>query len=526
MEIKSVQLKKLYDSLKKKVSSTVWEELEPIFAEVAPNEADSESLIWGMAQLRWIDKMPWKETPESTVSFNFISKELQKSHTGMDAAVQLLLEYMAGFKRSANQKTHSLLFHGVPGTGKTSLSQAIARALKRPVYRIFLGGARDVDILKGTRKSVLGSGPGYLLKAFCQTNCQNPIIILDELDKVANPAIYSLLLEILDPEQNKDFRDNFVELPFDVSKAFFIATANDLSNIPDPLLNRLELVELSPYSAEEKVIISRNHLIPAVQKEYNLAINHFSFTNAAIKFLIESYTNEGGVRKLTSLFFKLGRKVAKQSFNKKRTSPNKAITPQKIIAWLGPEIYQRPKKINLLPGFARGLGASSDGTGSVLTVESVLTPSHGKSKIKITGLPGQVLKESAQVVLTLLKYRAETLKIDETEFKKDIHIHFPEASSSGVEGPSAGITMFVALYSAYTQKPMRQDTVMTGEITLQGAVKEIGGLKSKAMAASQQGFARIVFPKENLAEFLEFSKTVNITGVAVETVEELLKEVF
>ncbi len=457
--------------------------------------------------LEYVIELPWAKTTEDNLDLKNARKTLDEDHYELKEVKERILEHLAVLKLNPNAKAPILCFVGPPGVGKTSLGQSIARAVGRKFERLALGGLHDESELRGHRRTYIGAMPGRILQAMRRAGEKNPVILLDEVDKVGrdyrgDPS--SALLEILDPEQNKTFRDNYLDLPFDLSKVFFITTANTLDTIPGPLRDRMEIISLSGYSAMEKLEIAKRYLLPRQFKETGVSPEECEIPDATIERLIENYTREAGVRQLTRRLGQLMRKVAlKFAENSSETPADEAGEPRRklvveatdLFDLLGPEAVA-PEEIRheMQPGVATGLAYTPAG-GDVLYIESTLLP-DGKG-LTLTGQLGDVMKESAQAAQSYIWSHAATFGIDPEMFKKNgLHIHVP-AGATPKDGPSAGITMAVSMVSVYTGNPMRADTAMTGELTLSGLVTPIGGLKEKVLAARRGGIRRIIIPAGN-----------------------------
>ncbi len=448
-------------------------------------------------------------------------KQLGKDHFGLEKVKERFVEMLAVKQRSDNVKGQIICLVGPPGVGKTSIVRSIAEAMGRKYVRLALGGVNDEAEIRGHRKTYIGSMPGRIINALTQAKSMNPIVLLDEIDKLGtsykgDPA--SALLEVLDPEQNNTFRDNYLEFPVDLSKVLFITTANDASAIPSPLCDRMEIIELSSYTPEEKLAIAKKHLIKKQMKLHSLSAKDVRFSDKAIRFLIDGYTREAGVRRLEQIISSLLRKcVVLLSEDEKAVS----LTPDRIKELLGPEKYL-PELIEKddLVGVVNGLAYTSVG-GTITQIEVVIVP--GTGKLELTGSLGDVMKESAKTALTYVHSIADKYGIDPEVFtKRDIHIHAPEGAVPK-DGPSAGVTMATAIVSALGKIKVDRYVTMTGEISLTGRVMKIGGLREKSMAAYKAGAKKVIIPRDNMPDLWEIDPKVreNLEFVAVSQVEEV-----
>jgi ATP-dependent Lon protease len=469
--------------------------------------------------LDWLLEMPWHETAEDDFDLDRTQTILDRDHYGLVKVKERILEYLATFKlkseifdkqdKEENFQDRSIgtviCFVGAPGVGKTSIGRSIARALNRPFERISLGGLRDESELRGHRRTYIGSMPGRIVQALHRTGVKNPVILLDEIDKVGmdyrgDPA--SVLLEILDPQQNYCFRDLYLDLDFDLSRVFFIATANNLANIPPALLDRLEVIELSGYSDREKIAIAEQYLLPRQLQKSGLPAGALQLPLPTLKEIIESYTREAGVRRLEQQIGTLCRKTALR-YAKGNTEVT-TILPEQLENLLGAKEYLPEQLLSEpLSGVATGLAWTTTG-GEVLFVEAALLP-EGEN-LTLTGQLGEVMEESAQIAYSYIWSRAMDLGIEISVFKENgIHLHLP---SGGVpkDGPSAGVAMVVAMVSLLTSTPVRNDTAMTGEINLSGEVLPIGGVREKVLAAHRLGIKRVLLPKQNQQDLIEVTE--------------------
>lgn len=477
-----------------------------------------------LTYLQTFVSLPWNTYTVDDLNLSKAKKTLDADHYGMDKVKERILEYMAVLSLRGDLKSPILCLYGPPGVGKTSLGKSIAKAMGRKYARISLGGLHDESEIRGHRRTYIGAMPGRIIKSLQKVGTSNPVFILDEIDKTTQNTINgdpsSALLEVLDPEQNNAFHDNYLDVDYDLSKVLFIATANDLNTIPRPLLDRMEVIEISGYITEEKQEIAKRHLIPKEKDNTGLADEKkLSFTKAATEKIIEQYTRESGVRQLEIQINKALRKLA---FIKAKDGklPYTRITPSEIDKLLGKapfyrDIYQG----NDYAGVVTGLAWTSVG-GEILFIETSLSKGKG-SKLTLTGNLGDVMKESAVLALEFVKAHSEVLGIDYRIFENwNIHIHVPEGATPK-DGPSAGITIATSIASALTQRKVRKNTAMTGEITLRGKVLPVGGIKEKILAAKRAGITDIVMCRENKKDIEEISE-IYLKGVTFHYVENVL----
>lgn len=468
-------------------------------------------------------ELPWRKTTKDEIDISRARQALDEDHFGLKEIKNRILEHLGVLKLNPNAKAPILCFVGPPGVGKTSLGQSIARSIGRSFERLSLGGLHDESELRGHRRTYIGAMPGRIIQAIRRAGVKNPVLMLDEVDKLGrdfrgDPA--AALLEILDPEQNKTFRDNYLDLPFDLSRVLFVTTANSIHSIPQPLLDRMEVLRLEGYSEEEKAEISRRYLIPRQIKETGLREDQFQIESDALTRVISRYTREAGVRQLERTIGRLARKAA-MIVAEGRTEPI-TVTVSDLLEMLGAErFFPEQARQQLPPGVATGLAWTEAG-GDVLYVEATLLP--GGRGLTLTGQLGDVMQESASAAYSYLWSHSDSLGIDPAQFRKSgVHIHVPSGAIPK-DGPSAGVTMMTALASVFTKTPARNDTAMTGEITLTGLALPIGGLKEKALAAKRAGIKRIIIPKGNAKDLDEIPEPIRkeMEFILAERVEDVL----
>ena len=470
-------------------------------------------------------EMPWNKRAEDNTDINYAKEVLEADHYGLEQVKERILEFLA--VRTLTQKGESpiLCLVGSPGTGKTSIAKSLARSLKKPFVRISLGGVRDEAEIRGHRKTYVGAMPGRIANGIRTAGVKNPVLLLDEIDKVSTDYkgdTFSALLEVLDSEQNSKFRDHYLEVPLDLSEVTFITTANTLQTIPRPLLDRMEIIEITSYTENEKLHIAMEHLIPKQLEKHGITNEQLSFSKKAIWKIAHNYTKEAGVRQLEREIGNICRKAAKELLTTEKEKIT--VTDRNLHKFLGKEKYSY-QMANAAPevGIVRGLAWTSVG-GDTLQIEVNVMP--GKGEIMLTGQLGDVMKESARAGISYIRSVSKKYAIAEDFFEKhDIHVHIPEGAVPK-DGPSAGITMATAMLSAVTGKKVRADLAMTGEITLRGRVLPIGGLKEKLLAAKNAGIQTVLIPKENTADVEELSSeiTKGLEIIPVETMEEVLKK--
>ncbi len=486
----------------------------------SPDSAEGAML---RTYLDWLTGLPWGIVSDDNLDLSRARTILDEDHYDLEKVKERIIEFLAVRKLSQESKGPILCFVGPPGVGKTSLGRSIARALDRKFVRLSLGGVRDEAEIRGHRRTYIGALPGRIVQGIHQAGTSNPVFMLDEVDKIGSdfrgdPS--SALLEVLDPEQNKAFRDHYLGVTYDLSKTLFITTANVLDTIQHAFLDRMEVLRLSGYTLEEKISIARRHLIPKQQKENGLPDRAITFSDDALRRIVEDYTREAGLRNLEREIGACCRKVAVQLASGK-SKPVKA-TPETVRAFLGVPKFLRDERLEAdQVGAATGLAWTAFG-GDVLIVEARAV--KGKGRLQLTGQLGEVMKESAQAALTFARSRAKELGLSPSVFERsDLHIHVPEGAIPK-DGPSAGITMATAMVSAFSGRAVRKDVAMTGEITLRGQVLPIGGLKEKVLAAKRAGITTVILPKPNEAELSEIpdDQKRNLKFVLVSVVDEVL----
>lgn len=474
-------------------------------------------------------ELPWGKFSKDKIDIAAVTRALDKNHYGLSKVKERILEYLAVRKLMPDVKGQIICLVGPPGVGKTSIAQSIAAAINRKSERIALGGVHDEAEIRGHRRTYIAAMPGRIISAIKSAGTSNPVLILDEIDKLASdykgdPT--SALLEVLDPEQNSTFHDHYIDMSFDLSKVMFITTANDPSMIPPPLKDRMEIIEIGSYTREEKFYIAKKHLVPKQLKNNGLTAKNIKFSSSALYELIDGYTREAGVRNLERKIASVMRKVAKKIASGEEADEIFKIDGKNIEEYLGPKRFKDdrlPDKDEV--GLVNGLAWTSVG-GETLPIEVAVVP--GTGKIELTGSLGNVMKESAKIAVTCVRTRAEQLGIDPEFYKKnDIHIHAPEGAVPK-DGPSAGITMTTAIISALTNKPVNRFVAMTGEITLRGRVLPIGGLKEKSMGAYKMGIKTVIIPKDNMSDLYDVDNVVkeNVNIVPVETIDQVLEIAF
>ena len=510
-ELGGVSYEQEIEELKKKAKDKKWDDkIKELFEKelsklqrTNPNSPD-----YGIQRnyLEVLLELPWNEYSKDNFDLKRAQKILDKEHYGLDEVKRRIIEYLAVLKLRNDMKSPILCFYGPPGVGKTSLGRSIAKALNREYARMSLGGLHDEAEIRGHRKTYIGAMPGRILQQLKKAKTSNPVFVLDEIDKLGNSSYQgdpsAAMLEVLDPEQNKEFYDNFLEMGYDLSKVMFIATANDLSTIQPALLDRMEIINVSGYTIEEKTEIAKRHLLPKQLKEHGMKATDIQLGKKEIERIVEGYTRESGVRALEKELAKVVRYGAKNLAMEEAYDPK--INFETIEKILGPARLERDKyEDNEVAGVVTGLAWTSVG-GDILFIESAL--SKGKGTLNITGNLGQVMKESATIALEYLKSNADRYNLDSKLFESyDVHIHVPEGATPK-DGPSAGVAMLTSLMSLFTQKRVKKNLAMTGEITLRGKVLAVGGLKEKILAGKRAGIKEYILCKDNEKDILEIKE--------------------
>ncbi|WP_324822505.1 endopeptidase La [Sinanaerobacter sp. ZZT-01] len=513
------QLKKL------KLSAKMHEKIEKEIKRL--NKIQPSSAEGGVIRtyIEWVLALPWNKLTKDNIDLKQAKKILDQDHYGLDKVKERVLEYLAVMKLAGSMKGPILCLVGPPGVGKTSIAKSIARAVNRNFVRMSLGGVRDEAEIRGHRRTYIGAIPGRILSAMKDAGSSNPIFLFDEVDKIGadfrgDPA--SALLEVLDPEQNKEFMDHYLELPFDLSKVMFITTANSIETIPRPLLDRMEIISVSGYTEEEKVKIAQMYLLPKQKKEHGLKEKDISISEEGIRSIINDYTRESGVRNLERELANVCRKAARQVVEGK--DKKKRVSPRNIEHYLGKKRYHYDRiKDDDEIGVATGMAWTIVG-GDTLFIETTVVP--GTGKLVLTGQLGDVMQESAKAGISYIRSHCKQFGISEEFYKeKDLHIHIPEGATPK-DGPSAGVTMCTSVISALTNTPIQKEVSMTGEITLRGKVLPVGGIREKVMAAHRAGIKKVLLPRGNEKDIEEIPSVVrkDLTFVLLDSVEDALEE--
>jgi ATP-dependent Lon protease len=477
----------------------------------------------------WIASLPWQKTTEDNLDLDNAKQVLDEDHFDLEKVKERILEHLAVSKLKNDTSGPILCFVGPPGVGKTSLGQSISRALGRKFARLSVGGVRDESEIRGHRRTYIGAMPGTIIRHLRDAESMNPVMLIDEVDKMGadfrgDPA--SAMLEVLDPEQNKNFRDHYLDLPFDLSKTLFICTANTLDTIPAPLLDRMDVIQLSGYTEQEKFGIAKRYLVPKQVEAHGLGGDQITITDRALQLIIREYTREAGVRNLERRLADVLRKAARQIAEGKRRAKKLRIDEKRVRTALGPRRFEgEVRKRTSEPGVATGLAFTAVG-GDILFFEATAYP--GKGRLTITGQLGDVMQESAQAALSWVRAHAEKLGLEQDWFREhDIHLHVP-AGAVPKDGPSAGITMATAIASLVRNQPVSEDVGMTGEITLTGQVLPIGGIREKTLAAQRAGLSRIIMPRDNEPDLAELPKETKeqMEFILVDTIDQVFDAAF
>lgn len=513
------QLKKL--KLTPMVAQKVEKEISRL-SKMAPNMPEASVI---RSYVEWILELPWHKASKTDIDIKEANRILEEDHYGLDKVKERILEYLAVLSLVKSQKGPILCLVGPPGVGKTSIARSIARAVDRKFAHMSLGGVRDEAEIRGHRRTYIGAIPGRVMSAIKECGTNNPVFLFDEVDKIGadfrgDPA--SALLEVLDPEQNKEFVDHYLEIPFDLSGVMFITTANTVDTIPRPLLDRMEVIHISGYTEEEKAQIAKKYLIPKQLKAHGLTRRHITLSDSAIHALINNYTRESGVRNLEKEIANLCRKVARKVVD--GSQEKNSITAKTLESYLGKKRYRYDRMQGSDEvGVTTGLAWTIVG-GDTLFIETAVLP--GTGQLSLTGQLGDVMQESAKAAISYIRSRSKHLKLDANFYKdKDIHIHIPEGATPK-DGPSAGVTMCLSVISALTARPVRKEVAMTGEITLRGKILPVGGIKEKVLAAHRAGIKKVLLPADNVQDLEELPAIVKeeVEFVLIRKVDDAIRE--
>lgn len=523
------ELREKLRGMKDEMPQTAYEKAEKEISRLEKMSSSTPEASVARSYIELLLDMPWQKSTVDDISLDFARKVLAEDHYGLEKVKGRILEYLAVFKLTQNLKAPVLCFVGPPGVGKTSIVRSIARAAGKELVTMSLGGIHDEAEIRGHRRTYVAAMPGRIINGIRQAKVSNPVFLLDEIDKMTadihgDPA--SALLEVLDPNQNYNFKDNYLDMPFDLSKVMFVTTANSLDPLPAALLDRLEVIELSGYTYEEKLQIAKRYLKPKEVKANGLSDVKIDMSDAVISHIISSYTRESGVRNLEREIATVMRKIALKVVEQDQIPASFKVSKKDVAEFLGPAKYKETSAVETDEvGAATGLAWTSVG-GVTLSIEAAII-SGGKGELKLTGSLGDVMKESCLAALSLVRSRAAEYGVKETAFSEnDVHLHFPEGATPK-DGPSAGITIATALMSAFSKKAVAHDVAMTGEVTLRGKVLAIGGLKEKSLAAFRAGYKRLIIPKENEKDLTdvpdEVKQKVNI--ITVENIDQVFAAV-
>lgn len=523
------ELREKLRGMKDDMPQTAYEKAEKEISRLEKMNSSTPEASVARSYIELLLEMPWQKSTEDDISLEHARKVLAEDHYGLEKVKGRILEYLAVFKLTKNLKAPVLCFVGPPGVGKTSIVRSIARAAGKELVTMSLGGIHDEAEIRGHRRTYVAAMPGRIISGIRQAKVNNPVFLLDEIDKMTadihgDPA--SALLEVLDPNQNYNFKDNYLDMPFDLSKVMFVTTANSLDPLPAALLDRLEVIELSGYTYEEKLQIAKRYLKPKEIEANGLSDVKIEMSDAVISHIISSYTRESGVRNLEREIATVMRKIALKVVESKEPVTTFKVGKKDVAEFLGPAKYKETSAVETDEvGAATGLAWTSVG-GVTLSIEAAII-SGGKGELKLTGSLGDVMKESCLAALSLVRSRAAEYGIKETAFSEnDVHLHFPEGATPK-DGPSAGITIATALMSAFSKKAVAHDVAMTGEVTLRGKVLAIGGLKEKSLAAFRAGYKRLIIPKENEKDLADVPDEVKqkVQIIPVESIDQVFAAV-
>ena len=520
-----VELREKLQSMKDEIPQLAYEKVEKEISRLEKMASSTPEASVARSYIELVLEMPWSKSTVDDISLEHARKVLAEDHYGLEKVKDRILEYLAVYKLTQNLKSPVLCFVGPPGVGKTSVVRSIARAANKELVTMSLGGVHDEAEIRGHRRTYVAAMPGRIINGIRQAKVNNPVFLLDEIDKMTadihgDPA--SALLEVLDPNQNYNFKDNYLDMPFDLSKVMFVTTANSLDPLPPALLDRLEVIELSGYTYEEKLQIAKRYLKPKAIENNGLSGVKVDMSDAIINHIVSSYTRESGVRNLEREISTVMRKIALKAVETENELISYKVTKKDIAEFLGPPKYKESSATETDEvGAATGLAWTSVG-GVTLSIEAAII-SGGKGELRLTGSLGDVMKESCLAALSLVRARAAQYGVDEKMFtENDVHLHFPEGATPK-DGPSAGITIATALMSAFSKKAVAHDVAMTGEVTLRGKVLAIGGLKEKSLAAFRAGYKRLIIPRENEKDLADVPEEVkkNMRIITVDNIDKV-----